>query len=137
MTFFIEHLGLIEPQDCEGPGPITLPMRASPIPQQDESQHPYNEVVMDPLDDGAIAPYRSCIDLKLNLQNSSRSGEAPLRGMRRSSMIFSNPSLLIEFELGNSSRHACSFTTSNSHLTAEIRRSTFLRFNHAMLQMIN
>ena len=52
----IEHLGLIEPQECEGPGdPVTPFMRPSPLPQQDESQHPFNEIVVDPLDDGAIA----------------------------------------------------------------------------------
>lgn len=56
---FRKHLGLIEPQDCEGPGRITLPMRPSPIPQQDESQHPYNEVVMDPLDDEFFALWGS------------------------------------------------------------------------------
>ncbi|KAF8324713.1 uncharacterized protein EI90DRAFT_2976883 [Cantharellus anzutake] len=49
---FRKHLGLIEPQECNGPNdPVTLFMRPTPIPQKDESQHPYNEFVIDPLDD--------------------------------------------------------------------------------------
>lgn len=51
-----EHLGLIKPQMCTSDqDPVTSFMRPSPFPQDDESDLPETDVVIDPLSDGTIS----------------------------------------------------------------------------------
>src|SRR5882762_9505231 len=54
-ALFKEHLGLISPQNCEGPGEqVTSFMRCAPVPNEDQTGDHYDRLVADPLADSTL-----------------------------------------------------------------------------------
>jgi len=51
---FREHLGLIPPQDCDRGETVTSFMRCAPVPNEDQTNDPYDEMVADPLSDATL-----------------------------------------------------------------------------------